>query len=135
MPDYHQVSASWFNTTKSMSTTTLQPILTIAAPWGRELLLQYQNKFYICTGKCQDLNQAAALTQSDRQAGFDSIMMYDQGVASLWCALPIHLQTELHRLEICAEIFRLSEVLTNLPIEQRSWLDIVRHLSSLGRKE
>jgi hypothetical protein len=118
-----------------MTTTTLQPILTITAPWGPELLLQYQNKFYICTGKCHDLNQAAELTQSDRQAGFDSIMIYDRGVASLWCALPINLQGQLDRLEICAEISRVSDVLINLPIEQRSWLDIVRHLSSLGNKE
>jgi hypothetical protein len=115
-----------------MTTTTHQPILTIAVPWGQELLLQYQNKFYICTGKSQDLNQAAALTQSDRQAGFDSIMIFDQGICSLWCALPSHLQSQLHRLDICAEVYRLSEVLSNLPIEQRSWLDIVRHLSSLG---
>ncbi len=118
---------------KNMSTLTHQPILTIDAPWGQESLLQYQHKFYLCTGKSQDINQAAKLTESDRRAGFDSIMIYDQGIASLWCALPKHLQSQLHRLEIRAEIYRLSEVLTNLPIEQRSWLDLVRHLSCLPK--
>jgi hypothetical protein len=116
-----------------MTTLSHPPILTIDAPWGQEQLLQYQAKFYFCTGKSQDLNLAAKLIEGDRRAGFDSIMIYDQGVASLWCALPNHLQSQLHRLEVQAEIYRLSEVLTNLPIEQRSWLDLVRHLSCLPK--
>jgi len=114
-----------------MTPTIDQTILPITVPWGQELLLQYHNKFYICTGRCQDLKQAATLTQSDREAGFDSIMIFDQGLSSIWCALPNHLQSQIHRLDVRAEIHRLSEVLSNLPIEQRSWLDMVQHLYSL----
>jgi hypothetical protein len=118
-----------------MSTTACQSVLMLAAPWGDEQLLLYRQKIYVCTGKYPDIDQAVALTKSDRQVGFDSIMIFDQDIASVWCALPSHLQKNLASWETRTEFRQIAEMLSFMPIEKRSWLDLVRLLSDQPEPE
>ncbi|MDX1978045.1 MAG: hypothetical protein SFT94_10265 [Pseudanabaenaceae cyanobacterium bins.68] len=118
-----------------MTKSNQQETWGFKAPWGKEHLLHYQQKFYFCTAQCQDLTLAKHLVDRDRQAGFDSLMIYKNDAATLWCALPACFQDQLHQMVIKRELSPLPE-LGNPPLPgQRSWLDMVRYLYNLGIQE
>lgn len=111
--------------------TNPQETWGFSAPWGKELLLHYQQKFYFCTAQSPDLNLIKQLVDQDRQAGFDAIMVYENNLSTLWCALPTCFQTQLHQVAIAGKLDPLSEPGDLTTPEQRSWLDMVRLLNDL----